>query len=62
MVTDEVKLKYGHTWRGVLHMPVNVCSRCGEEDDPESAARWPEDDDGDRVCRQCAEALGLEDD
>lgn len=41
-------------------LPVNMCSHCGETDDPESARHWPDDEDGDRICNTCAEAEGLE--
>jgi hypothetical protein len=55
MISEQVKQKYGQTIHGVLHMPMNVCSHCMEEDDPESASHWPEDEDGDRICYPCFE-------
>lgn len=51
MITDLVKKMYAH--HSVL--PVNVCTTCGDEDDPESARNWPRDDDGDRKCWGCHE-------
>jgi formylmethanofuran dehydrogenase subunit E len=41
------------TFRGQPLVAVNQCSHCGEYEDPESARRWPEDEDGDRVCPAC---------
>jgi hypothetical protein len=57
MISEQVKQKYGRSIHGVLHMPVNVCSHCGEEDDPESARHWPEDEDEDRICYPCFEKM-----
>lgn len=54
MIAEQVKHK-AVDYRGVLHLPVNVCAHCGYEDDPESAASWETDDDGDRMCPPCAE-------
>ena len=60
MITESVKREYGTTWRGVVHMPINVCAHCGESDDPESTKHWPRDADDDLVCPRCAEREGLE--
>lgn len=57
MINPEVARKYGTTYHGVLHMPINVCCRCGEEDDPESASRWEVDADDDKVCRKCEQVI-----
>ena len=53
MITDVARQKGDLSWLPVL--PINMCSHCGECDDPESARGWPEDDDGDRICPSCAE-------
>lgn len=45
---------YGYYLTGEIMLPCNVCAHCGECDDPESARRWPEDEDGDRICPACA--------
>lgn len=55
MITPTV-MKQAVWFRGVPHLPCNTCSHCGEPDDPES--KWAEDDDGDRICLQCAERKG----
>jgi hypothetical protein len=54
MITDKVKAMCG-SFRGQPLVATNQCCHCGEVDDPESARRWPEDEDGDRICYECAE-------
>jgi hypothetical protein len=44
------------TVRGQPLIPCNVCCHCGVDDDPETTARWELDEDGDRMCRACAES------
>lgn len=39
---------------GVCMIPMNVCSHCGYDDDPESAQQWDVDDDDHRICPRCA--------
>ena len=48
MRSEKVQKLYSAFW-----FPINVCSHCGQDDDPESARGWPEDDDGDRICWNC---------
>ena len=56
MIAPNVRAQFS-TYRGQPLIPCNVCCRCGEYDDPETTARWPLDDDGDRICRECARAI-----
>lgn len=58
MISEHVKKLVG-TFNGRPWMPVNMCAHCGVDDDPETTSRWPDDDDGDRICRECAENEGL---
>lgn len=51
--------KYVRVIHGIEHFPINVCRNCGEEDDPETAARWEDDEDGHRICEPCRELSEL---
>lgn len=53
MISAKVKAMVG-TYRGQPLVYSNQCCHCGEADDPETTSRWPEDEDGDRICRECA--------
>jgi hypothetical protein len=57
MISERVKKEYGVMWREVIHYPVNICLRCGAEDDPETTKHWSEDNDGDKICPCCDMAL-----
>jgi hypothetical protein len=53
MISPHVRAQYG-TYRGHTLLPSNVCAHCGIDDDPETTRRWELDEDGDRMCSECA--------
>lgn len=59
MISEQVTKEYAVWFHNVAHYPVNICLTCGEEDDPETTAHWPEDKDGDKVCPKCDTHLSI---